>query len=70
MTFPHYLATEFANHRIESRLAEAEHHRLLRRLRKFRKAAKNAKANRVPQQRTRLDDRIADTREAESRRAA
>jgi hypothetical protein len=55
MTFTDYIATSEATYRIERRIAEAENHRLLRRLRRARKAANNAKNNRVPRQRTPLD---------------
>jgi hypothetical protein len=55
MTFTDYIATTEANYRIERRLAEAENHRLLRRLRRARKAANNAKTNRVPRQRKPLE---------------
>jgi hypothetical protein len=39
LTFPHYIASAEATYRIESLLAYAEHHRLLHRLRRARKAA-------------------------------
>jgi hypothetical protein len=55
MTFPHYTASAEASHRIESRLAEAERFRLIRRLRRARKAANQAKLDRVPRQRRPLD---------------
>jgi hypothetical protein len=55
MTFPHYITSAEASHRIESRLADAEHHRLIRRLRRARKAADRAKTTRVPRQRKPLD---------------
>ena len=55
MTFTDYIATTEANYRIERRLAEAENHRLLRRLRRARKAANNAKTTRVPEQRRPFD---------------
>lgn len=55
MTFADYIATSEANYRIERRLADAENHRLLRRLRRARKAANHAKTNQVPRQRKPLD---------------
>ena len=55
MTFSDYMAVTEANYRIERRIADAENHRLLRRLRRARKATDNAKTNRVPRQRKPLD---------------
>ncbi|GAB3434283.1 hypothetical protein [Flindersiella endophytica] len=59
MTFTDYIVTSEANYRIERRLADAENHRLLRRLRRARKAAAalafGAKTNQVPRQRKPLD---------------
>lgn len=74
MTFPDYIATVEANYRIESRLADAEHHRLIRLLRRARKAAGKAKNNRVPRQRKPLDKELPEqdqhSTKAEYREAA
>lgn len=74
MTFPQYIASAEANYRMESRLADAEHHRLLRRLRQARKAAARAKLNRVPRQRKPLDkerpEQNRQSTKAEHRQAA
>lgn len=74
MTFSDYMATTEANYRIERRLAEAENHRLLRRLRRARKAANQAKINRVPEQRGPVDkerpEEQPQSTKAEYRRAA